>query len=342
MPPLNIAVIGAGSWGTTFAVRMARPAPGGRRVTLYEHFPQVARDIAKRRENRLFLPKVVLPRDLAVSNDLAACVGDADVVFNAVPTQFVRGVYRSLCRGDSEMTWNGKILVNLSKGIEVKTGKIISQLFRELFPKLLPSQYAALSGPSHAEEVIRDIPTAVVVAGEKRTAAQIQKMVADKHFRLYTNDDVTGVELAGALKNCIALASGICVGLGFGDKTLAAIMTRGLAEISRLGVAMGARPETFMGLAGLGDLVVTCSSPHSRNRRFGELLAQGQSPKSICRKYRFVAEGVATSKAAVRMATKAGVEIPIIGEVYNIIYRSKSVRRSVESLLARPIRPERA
>lgn len=336
----RVSVIGAGSWGTTFAVRLAQLGRG-RTVTLYEHFPDIAKDIQKRRVNRLFLPGVKLPPTLAVSNDLALCIREAEIVFNAVPTQFIRPVYGSLADSKNPAIWRGKTLVNLSKGIEIKTGKPISRLFQELFPRLGRRQYVVLSGPSHAEEVILGIPTAVVAAGPKAAAERIQKLVADRRFRLYTNPDVVGVELAAALKNCIAIAAGICVGSGFGDNTLAAIITRGLAEIARLGVALGARRETFAGLAGLGDLVVTCGSRHSRNRRFGELLASGQTSQHIIKTHRFVAEGVATSKAAVRIAKKTGVEIPIIQEVYNIIYKGKAVRRAVESLLARPIRPER-
>lgn len=336
-----ISVIGAGSWGTTFAVRLARRGDSRHPVTLYEFFPEVAKDIQTRRENRLFLPGVRFPKSLVVSNDLEQCVRNSEIIFNAVPTQFIRDVYQPLTSPGLENIWRKKSIVNLSKGIEIKTGKTISLLFHELFPGLTRRQYAVLSGPSHAEEVILDIPTAAVVAGPAPLAGRVQKLVSDKRFRLYTNQDVLGVELSAALKNCVAIAAGICVGLGFGDNTLAAMMTRGLAEISRLGVALGARRQTFAGLAGLGDLVVTCGSRHSRNRRFGELLAKGHSPESIRRTHRFVAEGVATSKAAVRLAQKARVEIPIIREVYNIIYRGKSVRRAVESLLTRPIRPER-
>lgn len=331
----KILVVGAGSWGTTFAVRLARRSIP---VTLYEHFPAVARDIQNRRENRLFLPGVRLPKHVSISNNLPACVTTAGIIFNAVPTQFIRSVYSTL-RGRTGL-WRGKVLVNLSKGIEIKSGQIISQLFME-YLGLRRNQYAVLSGPTHAEEVILNIPTTAVVAGPPKLAAAIQKLVSDKFFRLYTNDDVTGVELAGALKNCIAVATGVSLGLGFGDNTTAALMTRGLAEISRLGVALGARRETFAGLAGLGDLVVTCGSRHSRNRRYGEMLAKGLSPKAIEQKTRAVAEGVATSVAALRLARRVGVEVPIIREVYNIIYRGKSPQSAVASLLARPVRPER-
>lgn len=336
----SIAVVGAGSWGTTFAIRMANIFGPGQKIILYEHFKPVAQKIARERENKLFLPGFKLPRSISISNDLPAAVAESEFVFNAVPTQFIRGVYQPLARGAGN-PWKRKILVNLSKGIEIQSGKIISQVFHDLFPNLEKNQYAALSGPSHAEEVIIGIPTAAVVAGTAGTTRRIQRQVSDRRFRLYTNDDVTGVELAGALKNCIAVSAGICVGLGFGDNTLAAIMTRGLAEISRLGVALGAKRETFAGLAGLGDLVVTCGSRHSRNRRFGEFLAKGMTPAAISKKYRFVAEGVATSKAAVRIARNAKIEIPIIHEVYRIIYSGKSVRRAVDSLLTRPFISER-
>lgn len=336
-----IAVIGAGSWGTTFAIRLAMRCLSRPSVILYEFFPDVARDLQKHRENRLFLPGFRFPKSLTVSNSLSDAIQKSDVIFNAVPTQFIRGVYQPLLTEGHQQIWRGKTLTNLSKGIEIQSGQTISQLFAHLFPDLSKRQYAVLSGPSHAEEVIRNIPTAAVVAGHPSVALQIQKLAADQRFRLYTNQDVIGVELAGALKNCIAIAAGICVGLGFGDNTLAAIITRGLAEISRLGVALGARRETFAGLAGLGDLVVTCGSRHSRNRRFGELLAKGRSPAWIARHHRFVAEGVATSKAAVRLADRARVEIPIIREVHRIIDQGKSVRQAVESLLTRPIRPER-
>ncbi len=336
-----ISVIGAGSWGTTFAVRLARRAPAGRSVILYEHFPAVAHDIQRRRENRTFLPGVKLPRNLRVSNDLAETFAKSEFIFNAVPTQFIRNVYRSVARGAAAKFWRKKYLVNLSKGVEIRSGKTISRVFQEIFPDMPAGRYAVLSGPSHAEEVILDIPTAVVVAATAPLARSVQRLVSDPRFRVYTNPDIIGVELAGALKNCIALAAGICIGLGFGDNTLAAILTRGLAEISRLGVALGARRQTFAGLAGIGDLVVTCASRHSRNRRYGDLLARGHTPAEIARTHHFVAEGVATSKAVVRLAHNARVEIPIIQEVYNIIYRGKSVRSAVESLLARPFRPER-
>jgi len=337
----TVTIVGAGSWGTTLAIRLARRTAKLRtgRVILYEFFPDVAREMKHRRTNRLFLPGFRFPRSLEISNNLKDCVRQSGLLFNAVPTQFIRNVWSTLDPGAD--IWRDQCLVNVSKGIEIKTGRTISQLFRELIPSLDQTRYAVLSGPSHAEEVIRDIPTAAVVAGSGTLPKQIQQFVSDRTFRLYTNEDVIGVEMGGALKNCIAIAAGICVGLGFGDNTLAAILTRGLAEITRLGVACGARRDTFAGLAGLGDLVVTCASRHSRNRRFGELLAGGRSRQWIEKNHRFVAEGVATSTAAVRLARRERVEIPIIEEVHRILYRRKSVRRAVESLLARPFRMER-
>lgn len=339
MKPKTVAVIGAGSWGTTFAIHLVQRS-NPPKVVLYEHFAAAAQDIQARRENRIFLPGVKIPTGVQITNNLTDAIATSDIIFNSVPTQFIRDVYGPI--SGSRDVWKGKVLVNLSKGIEIRSGKTISGVFSELFPGLRKSQYAVLSGPSHAEEVLLGVPTAAVVSGPAGLVQRVRETVSGKYFRLYTNLDVIGVEIAGSLKNCIAISAGICAGVGFGDNTLAAIMTRGLAEISRLGCALGAKPETFSGLAGLGDLVVTCMSRHSRNRRYGEFLAKGLTPADIVSRYRFVAEGAPTSKAAVRLARHADVDIPIISEVYRIIYRGKKVRDAVESLLSRPFKPEDA
>lgn len=331
----RIGVVGAGSWGTTMAIYMAKR---GFPVTLYEYDAARARRIESARVNKDFLPGFRLPKNISVTNNLESVLDGSDIIFNAVPTQFIRPTYGQIT--SRRKLWGRAKLVNLSKGIEIRSGKSIGAVFGELFRDIGSKNYAVLSGPSHAEEVVIGLPTTVVIAGRPALTRDVQKLVSGPRLRLYTNPDVTGVELAGALKNCIAVAAGIAAGLGFGDNTLAALTTRGLAEIARLGRAMGGRAETFSGLAGMGDLIVTCFSEHSRNRRFGRLLGEGKSPEWIKRKYNSVAEGVPTSKAAVKVARRLGVEIPITQEVYNVVYHGKSPKRAVESLLARPFRSE--
>ena len=324
------AVIGAGSWGTTLAWLLAGKNID---VSLWAREPELAKQIEETRENGLFLPGVKLPDSLKATSDLDAAVRGARFVINVVPTQYMR----SVLAGISPLLSSEIIIISASKGIEIGTFKRPSEIIKEI----TGLESVVLSGPSFAKEVAANAPTAVAVAGRsKQDLLLVQELMNTSFFRVYTNADVTGVELGGALKNVIAIAAGISDGLGLGHNARAALITRGLAEMKRLGAAMGANEQTFSGLSGIGDLVLTCTANLSRNYSFGSKLASGMSATEIAASSRSVAEGVETSRSAYGLASRHGVELPIAEQVYKVIFEGKSPREAVSLLMTRTLKGE--
>lgn len=331
---MKIAVLGAGAWGTTLAILLHY---NGHKVTLWEYKKKCAKEIMKKRENKTYLPGTPIPEDLEISFRLQESITDKNLLVLAVPSQFLRSVMQQIAFADIKNT----ILVNVAKGIENKTLMTMSNMLRDVFPNIKNEQLGILSGPSHAEEVCKRIPTAVVSASTvKETAKTIQAAFMNSYFRVYTSTDLLGVELGGAFKNVIAIGAGIIDGAKFGDNTKAAIMTRGIAEISRLGIAMGAKPETFSGLSGIGDLIVTCMSQHSRNRYVGEKLGSGLKLKEVLKNMYAVAEGVETSRSASQLAKKIGIDAPITNEVYKILFEDKDPIKATTDLMTRDMKDE--
>jgi len=330
---MNIAVLSDGGWGTALALTLV---DNGHATRLWGPFPDYVAELQRRRENVRFLPGVSLPAGLCLEADLQRAVAGAELVVLAAPAQYARALLCSL-RGIALPA--EPLYVGVAKGIEVSSLLRMSELAQEV---LAPRRYAVLSGPSHAEEVARRIPTAVVAASTQPEAARVvQKVFMNQTFRVYTSADVVGVELGGALKNVLALAAGVCDGMGFGDNTKAALMTRGIAEMARLGAALGGRAETFSGLSGVGDLIVTCTSRHSRNRHVGEELGRGRRLEDILGEMGGqVAEGVATARSAHQLARRAGAETPIIDQVHAALYAGRDPRQAVRDLMSREARPE--
>lgn len=331
---MKISVLGAGSWGTTLAIVLRE---NDHDVTLWEYLPEQARRLVEERENRTFLPGVPIPASIAVTSNLEAAVPGAELLLFVVPTHTMRGVAERVATG---ALGRDVVVVGASKGLEEKTLARMSEVLGATLP--VPAErILALMGPSHAEEVSRRIPTSVVIAGsDEGVATEVQHVFSRPYFRVYTNSDLVGVEIGVALKNCIAIAAGILDGLGYGDNTKAALVTRGLAEIARLGVAMGAQQETFSGLAGVGDLVVTCLSRHSRNRHVGEEIGRGKTLQEVLDGMVMVAEGVRTTRAAVEMGRKHEVELPIIEMVHEVLFDNRDPREAVDALMTRPLRQE--
>lgn len=320
----QIAVYGAGSWGTALAVLMAK---AGNAVALIGRNEEEIREMQERRENLRYLPGVVLPRSLDPTTDLSRL--NADLLILSVPSHAVRSTAQLL----RQHLRPEALIVNTAKGLEEETHERLSQVLKE---KLPGHPITVLSGPSHAEEVGRDMPTTVVVAADNREAGErVQELMMTPKFRVYTNPDLIGVELGGALKNVIALCTGIAEGLGFGDNTKAALMTRGLAEIARLGVAMGGNPLTFAGLSGVGDLIVTCTSLHSRNRRAGVALGQGKPLNQVLQEVGMVVEGVRTAKVAFELSQERGISMPIIEEAYRVLFEGYDPKVAVSNLMMR-------
>lgn len=327
----RVAIIGDGGWGTALALHLAAKQC---QVSVWGPDADYLSTVRACRENKLYLPGIPLPENILWTSSCAEAVGEARLVILAVPSKYCRAVFKrfsGLLPGDCAV-------LSVSKGLDAETGKRISQVAAEYLPGL---PIAVLSGPSHAEEVARGIPTAVVIAGnEPHLAAKLQKAMMTPRFRIYTSDDVVGVELGGALKNVIAVAVGISDGLGFGDNTRAALITRGLAEIARLGCGLGGRFETFAGLSGMGDLIVTCTSRWSRNRSVGERLGKGETIAAITGGMKQVAEGVTTCAIARKLAGSLKIPAPITDEVHAVVNGGKSPHKAVEALLSREARPE--
>lgn len=332
---MDIAVLGAGSWGTTLAVLLARK---GHRVRLWAHRPEFALTLRRERENTRYLKGTAFPDSLEVTPDMAACVEGASMIVTAVPSQALRETARALVA----LPLEGRILVNVAKGIEVGSGKRMSEVLLEELPGLEPGRVAALYGPSHAEEVAREQPTTVVASSSSmQTAEAVQEAFHTSMFRVYVNTDIVGVEIAGSVKNIIAIAAGISDGLGYGDNAKAAIITRGMAEISRLALRLGGDPMTISGLSGIGDLVVTCLSRHSRNRFVGEELGRGRTLEDIITHMDMIAEGVLSTKAVRELSRRLDVEMPITQAVYEMLYEGKPATEAILDLMTREPKPER-
>jgi len=334
----NICVVGAGSWGTTLAILLSE---NNHNVALWAWPEEQASQMERSRENKEFLPGVDIPQRIKISGDIAQSVAEADIVVVSVPTHALRAVTEQVAQHIQHRAPNrGALFVNTSKGLEEGSLDRMSQIIAETTGTDV-SRILCLLGPSHAEEVSRHIPTSIVVAGtDAKRCEEVQRVFSRPYFRVYTNDDVVGVEIATALKNAIAIAAGIIDGLGYGDNTKAALITRGLAEIRRIGIAMGAHPETFSGLAGVGDLVVTCLSRHSRNRRVGELIGGGITLDEALATMTMVAEGVRTTRAAVALGRQVQVELPIIEMVQQVLFEGRDPREAVGQLMTRPLRHE--
>jgi glycerol-3-phosphate dehydrogenase (NAD(P)+) len=327
----RIAVVGAGSWGTTLANLLACK---GEEVRVWAYEAEVVDAINARHENPIFLPGVQLLPGITASGEIRETVSDADLILSAAPSHAVRVVARSMVGA----VRRGALVVSATKGIENDSLALMSQVFAEVLPE---TRFAVLSGPSFAAEVCQGQPTAVVAASrDQPSASDVQRIFATRTFRVYSHGDVIGVELAGALKNVIAIAAGILEGLGLGHNPRAAVITRGLAEITRLGVSMGADPLTFAGLAGMGDLVLTTTGSLSRNRALGVALAQGETLEQHRMAHRTVAEGANTSRAGAALGARMGVELPIIEKVCQVLFNGKSAREAVGELMGRELKSE--
>lgn len=326
---MKTAVIGSGGWGTAIAILLAEK---GNDVYLWSWIQEETDRLNADRENKEFLPGVKLPDNIICTHDMEKCIKDAAVIVTAAPSPATRTTAKAM----AEFVADGQKIVNISKGLEKELR--LSQVYKEEIPY---ADISVLSGPSHAEEVSRKIPTTVVVASETaETAKYLQDLFMCDTFRVYTSDDVIGVELGGALKNVIALCAGISDGLGYGDNTKAALITRGCAEITRIGVAMGAKASTFAGLSGLGDLIVTGTSKLSRNYTAGRLIGEGMTRQQAVEKVHMVVEGINTSTAAYNLAKRHNVSAPIIEEAYKILFEDKNPRDAVNSLMTRDKKSE--
>ncbi len=331
---MRISVLGAGGWGTTLAVLLHF---NGHDVYLWEHDKSYYKQLEKYRENKIYLPNVKIPDELILTNDLDEAISDKNLIVLAVPAQYLRSVVKKIPYSKIR----NSIFVSVAKGIENKSLMTMSQMIKAEIPSLSDSQISVLSGPSHAEEVSKRIPTAVVSASKDfQTSKSVQSAFMTPYFRVYSSTDIIGVELGGAIKNVIAIGAGIIDGANFGDNTKAAIMTRGTAEIARLGKAMGARSETFAGLSGMGDLIVTCMSKHSRNRFVGEEIGKGKTLKQILNAMNMVAEGVDSCKSVKQLAEKYKVSTPIVNEVYEVLFEEKDPVKATTDLMTRDMKPE--
>jgi glycerol-3-phosphate dehydrogenase (NAD(P)+) len=331
---MNATVVGGGSWGSAFALHLGR---NGIRTKLWIREAEIFESAVRERENQVFLPGFKFPEEVTFSHRLHEVVRSADLVFLAVPSQFCRGVLTRL----APFLAAGQGIVSLTKGIEKKTLRRMTEIIAEISPPSLQPNIGVLSGPSFSREVAEGHPTALVLAShDARWARTVQHLLSSASLRIYTSSDVVGVEIAGALKNIVAIAAGIGDSLQFGDNSRAAMMTRGLAEITRLGVKIGARRETFLGLAGIGDLVLTCTGRLSRNRHLGVELGKGKSLAEIMAGTPMVAEGIVTTLSARRLALREGVEMPMAEQVYQILYHKKEPRKALADLMSRTLKEE--
>jgi len=327
----NISVIGDGGWGTTLSILLSGK---GHHITLWGAFPEYVETVKAKRVNTKFLPGVKIPHEVNITSSLNEAVEDRDMIVLAIPAQYMRSVLTRL----TPYKLSGKVFVSVTKGIENKTLKRMSEIARELLGRI---EICVLSGPSIAHEVLQGSPaTLVASSGDLALAKEVQDVFITDRFRVYTNNDIIGVELGGSLKNIIAIAAGISDSLGFGTNAKAALLTRGLIEMARLGVAMGAKKDTFYGLSGLGDLTTTCISKYSRNHHFGEQIGKGRSLKEALKETEMVVEGVATTESAYELAKKHKVEMPIISEIYKVLYENKDPKKGVHDLMTRSPREE--
>ncbi|HQR31111.1 MAG TPA: NAD(P)H-dependent glycerol-3-phosphate dehydrogenase [Blastocatellia bacterium] len=330
----RIAIIGAGSWGTALALVAAR---AGNEVRLWAHSREVAEGLQLERENKIYLPGFALPDSILATNNLVEVLAEAEIVLTVVPSHVCREVYGQML----PYLRREMIFVSATKGIENETQMRIEEVVCDVLKDQFEPRYVVLSGPSFALEVAKDEPCAIVAASHSMNwAAEVQKALSSSRFRIYTNNDVVGVEIAGAIKNVMAIATGAVNGLGLGYNSQAALITRGLAEMTRLAVRLGGRSETLAGLAGMGDLVLTCFGSLSRNRRVGFELGRGRKLEDIVNEMRAVAEGVKTAQAANDLASKLGVEMPITAGVFQMLYEGKTPRELELELMERPLKPE--
>lgn len=328
---MKICILGAGSWGTALSILLAG---NGHDVTVWSIDPEEVLMLKDYREQRDKLPGVIIPSTVDFTTDLQNALTDAELVVCAVPSPFVRSTMKSA----SEYIAGGTIVVDVAKGIEEHTDKTMTTIIEEECPQ---ARVGILSGPSHAEEVGRKIPTTIVAGSKDKAVAEtIQDVFMNDVFRVYTSPDIIGIELGGSIKNVIALAAGMVDGLALGDNTKAALMTRGLAEISRLGIAMGAKQETISGLSGIGDLIVTCTSEHSRNHTAGYLMGKGYTPDEAMKEVKQVVEGVYSAKAALGLAKKYNVEMPIVEQINEVLFNNKPVKDACKDLFVRDKKSE--
>lgn len=326
---MRIAVLGAGGWGTTLAILLAENSHA---VTLWAYRGGDAERIRVTRENSDFLPGIPIPLSVSVTDELEGAIGGAEMIVAAVPSQYLRSVISRIGRAIPPAV----TIVNVAKGVENGTLMTMSEMILDVIPGLGPARIATLSGPSHAEEVSRKIPTTVVAASRNiETARRVQQIFMTPNFRVYASNDIKGVEIGGSLKNVIAIAAGIIDGARLGDNTKAAVMTRGIAEIARVGVALGAHVRTFSGLSGIGDLMVTCMSHHSRNRQVGMEIGKGRKLPEILAGMVMVAEGIATTQSAHDLARRVQVETPIVDQVHKILFEGKDPLKACHDLMTR-------
>jgi len=327
-------IIGAGAWGTALALLLADK---GHDVALWMYEKDLAEETQRTRENRVYLPGFPLPANITVLSSLEAAVRERPFILSVAPSHTVRAISNQM----APFLADHAVIVSASKGIEIDTLLPLSDVLRQTLPPKFHDRLCFLSGPSFAKEVAQKMPTAVALASyDPEAGKQAQQLMSAPYFRVYTNDDVIGVELGGAIKNVIAIAAGVLEGLGFGYNTMAALLTRGLAEMARLGVAMGADQCTFSGLAGMGDLVLTCTGGLSRNRTLGVRLGKGEKLDNILKGAKTIAEGVKTAKAARELARKNNIEMPIVEEVYRILYEGKDPRQATKDLMGRELKGE--
>lgn len=323
---MKVGIVGAGSWGIALSVLLCK---NGHDVTVWSIIPDEIDMLKNEREHKTKLPGVKLPSSIEFTTDLKETVQNNEILVLAVPSPYIRSTSKSM----KEFVKDGQIIVNVAKGIEENTLMTLSEIIEEEIPN---AKVCVMCGPTHAEEVGRGIPTSIVVGSkEKKVAETLQDLFMNETFRVYTSPDVLGMEIGSSLKNVVALAAGIADGLGYGDNTKAALITRGIAEITRLGIKMGGKAETFAGLTGIGDLIVTCASMHSRNRRAGILLGQGKTMKEAMDEVQMVVEGVYSAKAAMQLSKKYEVELPIIEQVNLILFENKPAADAVRDLMIR-------
>jgi len=331
---LKASVIGAGSWGSAFTLHLGRQ---NIETQLWVREQNIYDEIVRKKENRAFLPDFIFPSSVSFFHELKETVNKTDVVFIAVPSKFCRSIYKQL----APLLSSNQILVSLTKGIEKDSLKRMSEVMEEVFLPYFHPKISVLSGPSFAREVAECHPTAVVIAAKDFGLAKyIQQLISNAYFRAYTSNDIIGVEIAGAFKNVIAIAAGISAGLQFGNNSTAALVTRGIAEIARLGVKLGSKKETFSGLAGIGDLVLTCTGKLSRNRYVGYELGKGKSLDEITSNMKMIAEGIITARSSYQLAKRENVEMPICEEIYQVLYNNKSPRTALQDLMSRKLKNE--
>ncbi|NLN85581.1 MAG: NAD(P)-dependent glycerol-3-phosphate dehydrogenase [Candidatus Cloacimonetes bacterium] len=335
---MRAAVIGGGSWGLALADLLAS---NGLQVLIWEHDPSFLASLQKSNSNPLLLPDIVLPASVSFTGDFDEVADfQAPIFVLATPTQFIRSTLKTA----PARTWNPdtlKAIVNVAKGIEQNSLLTPSGILKDILPGAIHDRVCTLSGPSHAEEVARKVPTAVVLAGEdENRRRELQQIFSNSYFRVYSSSDLIGVEIGGAVKNVISIAAGIVAGLGFGDNTMGALLTRGQVEIQRLGLALGAQAETFLGLSGIGDLITTAISPHSRNRHVGFEIGKGRKLAEIQAEMNMVAEGVVTTKSVYGLANSLQVEMPITAQVYAALYEDKDPRQAILELMTRDLKAE--